>query len=285
MRLASFNEAIRKAEEGNYAIGGFDFYNLETALAVMETGRELNSPVMLISAAVELELLGIARAADMVRWLSRETGIPVVLHLDHTNTFEECAKAVDAGFSSVMIDGSRLPFAENIALTKKVADYAHAKGVAVEAELGAVGRVDESTHEGADAGSGLTDPAQAATFVAETKVDALAVAIGNAHGMYTKLPSLEFELLGRLHKAVPVPLVLHGGSGTPADQLSRSIDLGIRKVNVASELAKAFCVSFIDMVGNKKTWWATAAAKAIKEVPPVVARWMRMLRAEGRGHA
>lgn len=267
---------LEAADRGHYAVGGFNFCNAETAQAVLQQGVKLRSPVMLISAAAELQLCGIADTVKIVKTVAESVDVPVCLHLDHTNNYEQVCEAVDAGFSSVMLDGSHLPFEENIALTRQVVEYAQPRGVSVEGELGALGQNKDAQHEGT-AQQSLTDPKEAALFVRETGVDALAVSIGNAHGMYAKRPELDFGLLAELQRLVPVPLVLHGGSGTPSDQLHRAIELGIRKVNVASEIGKAFTETFVQKMTAGGIWWAIALQDAKAAIGPVVARWMKEL--------
>jgi tagatose 1,6-diphosphate aldolase GatY/KbaY len=182
-----------------------------------------------------------------------------------------------------MIDASGKDFEENIRLTKAVVDLAHPLGITVEGELGAVGRVDDSTVEGAHAAS-LTDPNQAAEFVERTGVDALAVGIGNAHGIYTQQPELDFERLQAVRDITGVPIVLHGGSGTPADQLQRAIDIGITKVNVASELGRAYLQAIQkDMLeSDNKVWYAHAIVDAKAAIREVTGRWMKKLGSTGR---
>jgi ketose-bisphosphate aldolase len=176
-----------------------------------------------------------------------------------------------------MIDASRFPFNDNVRLTAKVVEIARAKGVDVEAELGAVGRVDDSAVEGGNAAS-LTSPAEAAAFCEQTGIDALAVAIGNAHGVYTQRPELDFDRLAAIGDATDTPLVLHGGSGTPLEQLHRAIDLGICKVNVASELSRAYLAAVRTAVAdNGKVWYAEALVAAKSAVAAVVADWIRKL--------
>ncbi len=279
--LTTLKTMLAAARDGRYAVGGFDFCNAETAQAVLAVAQKLRSPAMLISAASELRLCGIAETVKIVRLLAEAYDVPLCLHLDHTDNYEEVCEAVDAGFSSVMIDGSHFPFEENVELTRRVVRYAHAKGVSVEGELGAVGQNKDAQHEGVGPQS-LTDPEQAAAFVEQTGVDALAVSIGNAHGLYAKRPELDFELLREIGRRVAVPLVLHGGSGTPSDQLHRAIELGIRKVNVASEIGKAFTETFVSKMNAGGTWWVFALQDAKAAIGPVVERWIKQLGSDGK---
>ena len=274
-------EMLAAARAEKYAVGGFDFCNAETAHAVLSTANRLRSPAMLIAAASEVELCGMEKTVQIVRLMAEAIDVPVCLHLDHTDDVKSVCRAVDAGFSSVMIDGSHFPYEQNIEMTKAVVDYAHAKGVSVEGELGALGANKDAQHEGT-ATQSLTDPQMAAEFVERTGVDALAVSIGNAHGFYAKRPELDFTLLENIATQTQIPLVLHGGSGTPPDQLHKAIALGIGKVNVATELGKAFSDSFIETMNAGGTWWVMALQKACREIEPVVERWIRHLGSDGK---
>lgn len=186
--------------------------------------------------------------ADVVRRLAAQTDLPVVLHLDHGISYEQTIQCLRAGFTSVMFDGSRLPLAENIAVTKEVTAAAHAVGVSVEAELGAIGGVEDGVAGG---GRNLVDIREVETFIHAVRVDALAVGIGNAHGMYKGLPNLDFNLLQQCQNLNPPPLVLHGGSGIPDDMIRRAIAIGIRKINVATEVRNAFMLGLEESVKDR----------------------------------
>ncbi len=284
MELVSLKPMLDEARRGGYAVGAFNFCNAETALATIEAGRELRSPIMFITAPMEMLMLGPRLAVQLIRWMANEVDVPVCLHLDHATSIDDIRECIDAGFPSVMIDASRESFEENIRLTRLVVEMARPRGIAVEAELGAVGRVDAATFEGAGSVSGLTDPGQAAEFVERTGIDALAVAIGNAHGIYTQRPVLDFERLEAITNAVPVPIVLHGGSGTEPWQLEKAVQLGICKVNVASELARAYLNGINGAMEREKgnIWYSFALNEGKEAVKQVVARWMRQLGSAGR---
>jgi len=277
-------DMLQKAYRGGWAVGGFDAPEAISALASIEAGQALGSPILLICAPTEYQTLGARGVVAVVRALAGLAGAEVALHLDHTPHFGEVVEAVEAGFTSVMIDGSTLSYEENLRLTRRVADYAHARGVTVEAELGHVGRVDDQTHEGggAPAGAAVTDARQAAEFARASGCDYLAVAIGNAHGLYPTLPRLDMDALARIREAVPIPLVLHGGSGTPEDQLRKAVSLGIAKVNVASEIMKAFNQVYLPRMGGGKTWWALAQNEAKAAMRAVTERWIGMLGSAGK---
>ncbi len=283
MALVGMKEMLQKALDGGYAVGGFDAFEAVSISAAMEEGKARKSPVLMICAPVEYGALGAKGAAETAKALSAVIGVDACLHLDHSPSYEDVVEAIEGGFTSVMIDGSKLPFEENIALTRKVVEYAHARGVAVEAELGAIGRVDESTMEGADHnGNVFTNPGEAAEFVERTGCDFLAVSIGNTHGLYRSAPNLDFDCLAKIRAATPIPLVLHGGSGTPADQLKKAVSMGIAKVNVASEIGRAFSSTYVPAVMEKKTWWAVAMKEAKIAMRAVIGSWIENLGSAGK---
>ncbi len=237
MYFSPMAKLLEHAEEKAIAYGGYVITSYETAMCAISAGNKTGTPIILICAPECCDLMGgIEHTASIVKVAAKHATVPVALHLDHCTTYEECVEAIKAGFSSVMIDGSSLPLEENIALTKKVVDYAHAYGVTVEGELGKlVGEEGSVIVKGPEAAQ--TDPAEAATFVKETGVDCLAVSIGTQHGAYTCVPTLNIERLSKIREAVnKLPLVLHGGSGTPKEQVAEAIKNGIRKINVGTDL-------------------------------------------------
>lgn len=283
MKLLGLKPMLELAQENHYAVGAFNYCNAETAQAVVEVGADLRSPVMFITGPWEIPLLGARMMVEIAESVAASVDVPVCLHLDHAADIALVTECIEAGFPSVMMDASQYDFEENVRLTKLVVDMAHARGITVEGELGAVGRVDDASVEGAGEAS-LTDPAKAAEFVERTGVDALASAIGNAHGIYTQRPVLDFDRLQAIREATGVPLVLHGGSGTPAEQLHRAIDIGVSKVNVASEIGRAYLNAIQDAVtkANGKAWYAHTLVDAKAAVKLVVARWMNELGSAGR---
>lgn len=274
-------EILAKAYGGGYGVGGFDGYDALSIMAVLEESKARKSPVILICAEIEYQALSPKGVAATARALSDMMEMDVCLHLDHGADYETVVEAVEGGFSSVMIDASRLPFEENIAATKKVVQFAHDRGIAVEAELGAVGRVDTTTHEG-EHGNSFTDPDQAAEFAERTGCDFLAVSIGNAHGLYTAAPNFRFDILESIRKVVPVPLVLHGGSGTPEDQLKKAVSMGMAKVNVASEIGRAFTQTYVKKAVEEKVWWAAAKNDCKLAMREVIGRWIDCLGSAGK---
>jgi len=282
-KLVGMRELLADARRQGYAVGAFNFANAESAQAVVEQAVALRAPVILMTGPWEIPMLGAKLLAQIARELAAQADVPVCLHLDHAADLGLVEECIGAGFPSVMMDASAHDFEENVRLTRAVVELAHPRGITVEAELGAVGRVADGL-EGGSAAPSLTDPEQAAEYVARTGVDALAVAIGNAHGIYPQCPQLDFDRLGAVARVVTVPLVLHGGSGTPADQLARAIALGVGKVNVASEVSRAYIEGFTGCVAaaQGRTWYAYAMGAGKQAVGQVAARWMKVLGAEGR---
>lgn len=272
---------MEKARREGYAVPSFCVWDAESIALVRRTASQLRAPVIIMSGPCELTLLSPAEMAAVAH--TQAFDVPVALHLDHGDTPEITQLCLDAGFSSVMLDYSPRPFAENVAALRLVVEKAHALGVTVEGELGHVGKADAESMEGGVL-STLTDPREAVQYVRETGVDVLAVSIGNAHGKYTKLPRFDFERLAQIAEVLPhTPLVLHGGSGTPAEDLQRAISLGIAKVNVATELTTAYRESLINQwTQGKNLWTPLAIAEAANCMIPVLEKWIRLTGAAGK---
>ena len=232
-------ELLLLARKKGIAYGAFEFWSVETARAAIEAGSELGLPVILQCGQTEIDMMGGFQAtADTVKIAAADTKVPIALHLDHSLSYEACNAAIEAGFSSVMIDMSARPFKENIKETLRVVERAHPAGVTVEAELGRlVGEEGEILVKGPEAAQ--TDPDEAKRFVEETGVDCLAVSIGTQHGQYRFKPNLNIERLKKIETEVSVPLVLHGGSGTPMNQVQEAIRNGINKVNICTDIVVA----------------------------------------------
>ncbi|RST77053.1 class II fructose-1,6-bisphosphate aldolase [Siminovitchia acidinfaciens] len=237
MPLVSMREMLHKANEGKYAVGQFNLNNLEFTQAILQAAQEEKSPVILgVSEGAARYMGGFKLVVGMVEALMEEYGVtvPVAIHLDHGSSFEMCAKAIHAGFTSVMIDGSHLPLDENIALTKKVVELAHMFGVSVEAELGRIGgQEDDLTVDDAEASYAI--PEECDKLVRETNVDCFAPALGSVHGPYKGEPNLGFDRMEEVMNLTGVPLVLHGGTGIPLKDIQRAISLGTAKINVNTE--------------------------------------------------
>lgn len=227
---------IEKALKEHYAVPAFNAENLEMIQAIISAAEQMNSPVIIQTTPPTVKYLDADEAYAMVSVLAGKTNIPVALHLDHCTDFENVMKAIKAGYSSVMFDGSKLDFEENIKITRKVVETAHPMGVTVEAELGKVGGKEDNVEASEDV---YTDPCQAEEFVNRTNVDILAVAIGTAHGFYKGEPKLDFERIEEIAQKTDIPLVLHGGSGVPDESVKKAISLGMAKVNFATELRAA----------------------------------------------
>ena len=250
MPLVNSKDMFQKAYEGGYAIGAFNFNNMEVLQGIVDGCRELNAPVILQVSSSARKYARPAYLIKMVEAAEKETGLPIVLHLDHGPDFETCKACIDDGFTSVMIDGSHLPYEENVKEVSEIVKIAHAMGVSVEAELGHVGQGDNYAVDGKTA---LTDPEEAKKYIEETGVDMLAVAIGTAHGAYVGTPKIHFDRLQEIKKVTGnFPLVLHGGSGSGDENLRKACQMGINKVNVCNDLMRAACdtVTAADLSGN-----------------------------------
>lgn len=269
--LVANRDLLIPARRKAYAVGAFNINNLESLLAVAEAADEEKSPVIVAVTPSAIKYAGLAYLTKIVKTAAESTPVPMSLHLDHGEDFETVSKCIAAGFTSVMIDGSFLKFEENVALTKRVVDLAHPKGVSVEAELGRLAGVEEKTVEEKEAV--LTDPEAAEEFVERTRVDALAVAIGTSHGAYKfkAEPKLDFERLKLINKKVDVPLVLHGASsvpkwiiekaskygaeltgarGIPEEHIQKAISLGIAKINIDTDLRLAFTATVREVLAD-----------------------------------
>lgn len=239
MYIISSKNLLKKAQLQGYAVPAFNIHNLETLQVVVETAAEFRSPVMLAGTPGTYQYGGVGNLVSLTASLAQEYDIPLVLHLDHHENTDDIFSKVRAGIRSVMIDGSHLSFEKNIALVKEVTAFCHAYDVSIEAELGRLGgQEDDLIVDAKD--SAYTSPEAAAEFVQRTQIDSLAVAIGTAHGLYVHEPHLDFDRLAQIRNKVEVPLVLHGASGLAEQDIQKCIQLGICKVNVATELKIAF---------------------------------------------
>jgi len=227
-------ERLKRAGQRKEAVLATNFYNFETLTAILQAAREVEAPVLLQLTKSSIDYMGLQQAARMGRQGLVDYGLEGWIHLDHSPSVELAERCLDAGFDSVMIDASERPLEENILTTRRVVELARPYGANVEAELGYVAKLGQTQ------GGGFTTPEEAARFVAETGVDALAVAIGSAHGFYTQPPRLDIERLKAIHAATPALLVLHGSSGIPHDQIREAIHNGIVKVNLATEIKDTF---------------------------------------------
>ncbi len=231
MPLVTMSELLADTQDGGYAIGSFSVSNMEMVLGVVKACEETGSPLILQIAEVRLAQSPLALIGPLMVSAAEHADIPIAVHFDHGKTLDVIEQALEIGFSSVMLDGSHLPLQENIALTKRAKTLADDFGADIEGEIGAVGGSEDGSEEIA---VHCTSPEQAAEFLEQTQVDALAVAIGNAHGNYKQAPQLRLDLLQKLHETLDVPLVLHGGTGISPDDFRACIARGIRKINIAT---------------------------------------------------
>jgi tagatose 1,6-diphosphate aldolase GatY/KbaY len=239
MTLIHTKYLLEHAQKQGYAIPAFNIHNLESVHCVLDTAKEMNSPVILAGTPSTYQYAGVPELVALVEAAAKDRNMQVALHLDHHTSFDDIEYKVRSGIRSTMVDGSHSPFDENIAITRKVVEMCHRYGATVEAELGQlVGQEDDLVVDSVD--EPYTDPMQAAEFVERTGIDSLAIAIGTAHGLYKETPKLDFERLRDIASRVSIPLVLHGASGVPADDVSRCVSMGICKVNVATELKIAY---------------------------------------------
>ena len=234
--LVNLNEVLKKAQKGKYAVGLFNTTDTDMLQAVIEAAEESNSPVILGTAEVLLPYGELKLIAPSVIAAAKRAKVPVVVHYDHGLTFDRCIEALKLGFSSIMFDGSAKPYEQNIAETREMVKIAHAFGATVEGEIGHVGEAAKEDNLLTDM---YTTPEEAKAYLEATGVDALAVAIGSAHGVYKKKPMLNIERLKEISGAVKVPLVLHGGSGLSDDDFKNTIRNGIAKVNIFKDLCLA----------------------------------------------
>ncbi|WP_313682719.1 tagatose bisphosphate family class II aldolase [Pantoea sp.] len=239
MYLVSNRAMLLKAQQGGYAVPAFNVHNLETVQVIAETAAQMGSPVIMAGTTGTYKYAGLNYLVAICQQAARKYDLPIALHLDHHENFDDIGIKVKAGVRSVMIDASHFPFEQNIEKVADVVRLCHRYDASVEAELGRLGGQEDNILVD-EKDSIFTDPLKSAEYVKRTGIDSLAVAIGSAHGMYQGEPKLDFERLAQIRDRVDIPLVLHGASGIPEAMLRRSIELGICKVNVATELKIAF---------------------------------------------
>lgn len=248
----TLREVLAEANQLNMAVGAFNTHNLEMLPAIIRAAAAQKTPVIIQTSEGTASYVGHRNLVAVAKSMADELGVDVVLHLDHAKNFDEIRKALDAGYSSVMYDGSALPFKENILGTKRVVSYAKKTGASVEGELGTVGGTEDGVAV-ADADVRYTEPEQAVEFIEKTGIDALAVAIGTNHGQYKSKTNISFEQLEKIRDAVNgFPLVIHGGTGVKDEDVRRVIDLGIRKFNVGTELLVNWNITSRDAYNEHK---------------------------------
>lgn len=270
--LVNLNDILLKARKEKYAIPAFDASDYRFIKAIVEVAEELKAPVIIMGLPSDLTDNQFDYLSKDLIGIAQEAKVPVCIHLDHATDFELIKKAISQGYTSVMIDGSSLPLEENIKVTKEVVDYAHKYNVSVEAELGHVGDgIVGSSKTSAKGNSGhdnvYTDKNEMKYFIDKTNVDALAVSFGTSHGVYKTTPNLQIDLLKELNELSSVPLVVHGGSGTPDEQMRKAIENGICKVNIFSEILEAFFSEFkkeLNELDNMSLWPSAAYNRPIE---------------------
>jgi fructose-bisphosphate aldolase class II len=264
------NAFLPQAKKEGFAVGQFNMNNLEFVQAIAAAAAEERSPFIFGASEGAIRYMGLENVVALAKVAAKESGVPVALHLDHGSSFDVVMKCIRAGFSSVMFDGSHYPFEENIRLTKKVVEAAHAVGVSVEAELGTIGGVEDDL-DVAEEDAHLANPEEAIRFWEETRVDALAIAVGTAHGMYKGEPKIRYDIIEKVANSIDAPIVLHGGSGVPDESIKKAISLGVGKINVNTEnqvamvkVVRELLEQNPDMIDPRK--YLGPAREAIKEV-------------------
>ncbi len=238
--LMNNKDLLAVANDNNFAVPAFNVSDYAMLNGIFEISEEKNAPVIIAIHPDELSHIGVDMLPAIIARAHR-SAVPVSIHLDHGASYEQVLLAIQSGFTSVMIDGSMLSFDDNVAITKRIVDTAHAVGLSVEGELGTIGKTDDEAEDGA-ATIIYTDPADAVRFVEATGVDSLAIAIGTCHGIYPKTmkPELKLDLLKEIKALVSIPLVLHGGSNNPDGEIGTSVTLGVNKINISSDIKVAY---------------------------------------------
>ncbi|MBC1186143.1 MULTISPECIES: tagatose-bisphosphate aldolase subunit KbaY [Kluyvera] len=270
MAIISTKYLLQDAQAKGYAVPAFNIHNAETIQAILEVCNEMQSPVILAGTPGTFKHIAFEEIYALCEAYSASYDFPLALHLDHHESLADIRRKVHAGVRSAMIDGSHYPFDENVQLVKSVVDFCHHNDCSVEAELGRLGGVEDDMNVDEESAF-FTDPQEARRFVEMTGVDSLAVAIGTAHGLYTKRPKIDFKRLEEIRKVVDVPLVLHGASDVPDEFVRQAIELGICKVNVATELKIAFADAVKQWFaenpeGNDPRYYMRVGMDAMKEV-------------------
>lgn len=284
--LLGMKEMLDVAKANHFAVGAFNATESSLFRAVVEEAEATDSP-----AIVEVSFGEFSYATpQFYRYVLDRLGnsrVPFVLHLDHGHSLEECMQVMRAGFTSVMIDGSMLPYEENVAQTRRVVKIAHMVGVDVEAEIGTIGKIGDASDEGGVEDVTYTDPGEVIDFIGKTGADSLAVAIGTAHGLYPKGfdPKLRLDILEAIAKVSPVPLVLHGGSGNPDDEVRRACEIGIQKVNISSDFKHAFFQAVGKQIAAGEIVPAKVLTPGIEAARSVIADKMALFGSTGKASA
>lgn len=246
--LVTLNKVLRVAQMQGFAVGAFNTANLELTQAIITAAEDLHAPVIIQTSEKAIAYAGMKEIAALVTTMAKDSPVPIVFHVDHGRTHQVLYDALDAGYTSIMFDGSHLDYDDNVRWTKEMVRRAHAKGISVEAELGQVGGVEDSIK---GVSEGMTDPTLAIDFVRQTKCDALAIGIGNNHGKTKPGEYLHLDRLQEIRRVVSVPLVLHGASSTPEADIKKAIRLGITKINIDTDLRIAFSAAERNVLKSK----------------------------------
>lgn len=270
MSIISTKYLLQDAQAKGYAVPAFNIHNAETIQAILDVCSELRSPVILAGTPGTFKHIALEEIFALCNAYSTSYDMPLALHLDHHESLDDIRRKVNAGVRSAMIDGSHFPFEQNVKLVKSVVDFCHQNDCSVEAELGRLGGMEDDMSVDAESAF-LTDPKEAKRFVELTGVDSLAVAIGTAHGLYTHRPKIDFKRLAEIREVVDIPLVLHGASDVPDEYVRRTIELGVCKVNVATELKIAFSTAVKKWFaenpeGNDPRFYMRVGMDAMKEI-------------------
>lgn len=283
--LLNMRDLLKVAKENHFTIGAFNVTEVSNFNCVFEVAEELQSPTIIAVAVNELDFCE-KEYYSYIREKLMNSRVPYCLHLDHGDSMKSCLRAIQSGFTSVMIDGSHLPFEENIAITKQVVDIAHLLNVSVEGELGTIGDLGNSDEGGAEKII-FTQPAEAKEFIDRTGVDTLAIAIGTSHGLYPEgfKPELQLDLLAKIVAKVDLPLVLHGGSGQDDNQIREASKLGIQKINVASEYKAAISFELARIINEEQDFkFSRTLPKAILAGKEVVRHKMKVFGSDNKSH-
>ncbi len=282
--LVHIKEIVRESQKGGYAVGAFNIHNLESALAVARASLKAKSPAIIQVSEGAIKYMGLKPITHIVSTIAKNiaTGVPIALHLDHGKSFDSVFECIDAGFTSVHIDASNLPLDENINLTKRIVEVAHARGVWVQGEIGSIAgsyKVGEKTKEKIP----LANPEEVIKFVKATKIDTIAAAIGTAHGIYQN-EDINFPLLKKIKLNVKKPFVLHGGSGVDDEKIKRAIKAGVNVINIGTDIKVAFCSALINScLKNKKEIDPRVLLKpTIEAVEKVVIKKMKLFDSAGK---
>lgn len=283
MMLVTGIELLKKANEEGYAVGAFNTNNLEITQAIVEAAEEMKSPAIIQVSEGGLKYAGIETISAIVRTLATKASVPIALHLDHGTDFNNVMKCLRNGWTSVMMDASKLPLEKNIEVTKNVVTIAHGMGVSVEAEIGKIGGTEDNVTVD-EREAAMTDPDEAYKFAKETGVDYLAISIGTAHGPYKGEPKLDFDRLKKIKEMLKMPIVLHGASGVPEADIRKAVSLGVNKINIDTDIRQAFAARLRELLKEDEEVYDPRkilgpCKEAMKEV---VKSKMRMFGSEGR---